>query len=182
VTLDFEELRRAKRPNTGRCDIALDPEPLDVLDAARAAHQAAKDAVAASADQAAARAALADAEEALEAAEERATAAVLTFRFRGLAPHEYDDLVDVHQPTPEQVRRAAKAGQPPPGWNEDTFPQALVAACLVEPPYDPQQVAEMWKSDDWNGSELGALFGAAYNACRSRRVPDLGKGSGRTQS
>ena len=101
--------------------------------------------------------------------------AVVSFRFKGLPPHEYDGLVNDHQPTPEQ-RKKAKAAGDVATFNEDTFPQALVAACLDDPKLSLDEVQALWKDENWNSAELQALFVAALQVNSSRRTVDLPKG------
>jgi hypothetical protein len=181
MAFDFEELQRRKRPATAECRIALDSEVIDTHARALAAYDAAK-AVADEHPGPASKAALADAEDALETAEAAAAEATVTFKFKGLSEEDWDALVGEHPATSDQVRKARRDATSVPTWNEDTFPCALVAACCVEPEMTVEQVEQMWKSPDWNAAELQGLFSAAYSASRTRRVPELGKGFGRTPS
>lgn len=103
---------------------------------------------------------------------------VCDFVFRSIAPGRYERLVNAHPPTQQQRQRAAKRGQQV-AFNEDTFPQALVKACLVSPRLTSEQVDEMWQagtdSDDpddpdapvgerFSSGELAALFQTAQVA------------------
>lgn len=182
MALDIEALLQRKRRNTAECPIAIDPDAIEAHTRALADCEAARAVAADNPERASARTALAEAEERLEAAERAADEATIVFRFRGLSDEEWDLLIDEHQPTPDQVHRARKKGETPPDWNPDTFPAALVAACCTDPGLTLDQAQAMWKSPDWNGAELSAIFNGAFTASRMRRVPQLGKGSGRTLS
>ena len=102
--------------------------------------------------------------------------ATVDFRFRALSRQRYQDLVRAHPPTQEQkdnyAKEAAAQGLPKAQqsglrFNTDTFPAALVAACLIEPAVDADTVQEWWDSDDWNETELTRLLITAETACRS---------------
>ena len=91
-----------------------------------------------------------------------------TFRFKGLSRDRYERLMNAHPPTKDQRARAANLGIPAL-WNSDTFPPALVAACLVEPDdWTEDDVNAMWHDDNWNQAELNELFSAAISACVNR--------------
>lgn len=181
MAFDFAELQRRKRPATAECALALDSDVIDAHSRALRAYETAKT-VAEETPTSTTKAALAEAEDALEVAEAAAAEATVTFKFRGISEEEWDALIDVHGPTPDQIRKARKDNAAAPTWNDDTFPQALVAASCIEPEMTAEQVGEMWKSPQWNAAELQGLFQAAYSASRTRRVPELGKGFGRTPS
>jgi hypothetical protein len=181
MPFDVQAFLADKRPNTASVPIARDPDVIEAHARARAAADVAR-AVVDENPTPTARAALAEAEEALEEAEEAAEAVTQVFIFKGLPDHEWDTLLDDHAPTKDQVTQAKKRGVDPPKWNEDTFPQALVAACSFDPELTVEDVEQLFKAEQMNGAETGALFYAAFDASRSRRVPQLGKGFGRTLS
>jgi hypothetical protein len=182
MAIDFEELLAKKRPTTVDVALALDADVAEAHATALAAYEVAKAVSVDNPDQKSAAAALRDAEAALEDAEAAAAESVVTFRFQGLGRSNWDALVDEHPATREQKDKARKDNASVPVWNEDTFAPALVAACCIDPVMSYEQAQQLWKSGEWNWAELRDLFNAAYNASRGRRVPQLGKGSGRTQN
>ncbi len=182
MAIDFEGLMAKKRPTTIECEIALDADLVEAHATALAAYEVARIVAADNPDQASSQDALRDAEAALEDAEAAAAEVVVAFRFRGLGANDWDALVDEHPATAEQKAEARRDGTPAPVWNKDTFGPALVAACCIEPEMTYEDAQQLWKSEEWNFAELRDLFNAAYNACRGRRVPQLGKGTGRTLS
>ena len=121
-----------------------------------------------------------DAEEALEALEDEAKEASEDFTFRGIGRQGFEALIDSHEPTADQRKKARKDGDEVQ-WNPDTFPQALVAASLVDPDLTEEEVQEIWDSPDWNQAELLELFAAALEVNTTRRTASLGKGSGLTR-
>lgn len=181
MPFDVQAFLADKRPNTTTCPIALDPDVIESHARAQAAVDVARGVVDENPSPTS-RAALEEAQEALEKAAQAAEAATVTFRFRGLSGDAWDALLGDHSPTKDQIAKARKDGVAVPGWNEDTFPQALIAACSLDPELSEDDVEQMRKSEKFNGAELQALFVAAYDASRARRVPQLGKGSGRTLS
>jgi len=182
MALDFEELLERKRPTTAELPMALDADVAEAHATALAAYEVARDVARDNPGQKSAQDALRDAEGALEEAEAALSGAVVIFKFQGLGAHEYDALVDEHQATEDQKRKARQANLPVPVTNEDTFAPALVAACCIDPPMTYEQAVMLWKSDRFNHRELRDLFDAAWGVSRGRRVPQLGKGFGRTQS
>lgn len=97
-----------------------------------------------------------------------------TMRFEGIGRERFEEIQDEHQPTDEQKAEAAAKDDPPPEWNPDTFPQAVVQASCVEPKMTEEQVAHLWKT--WNEGELTAIWLTAYAVNTQRRVVDLGEG------
>lgn len=182
MALDFEELLAKKRPTVVECRIALDADLAEAHATALTEHDVAERVATDNPDQRSAQDALAAAQEALSAAEDAMEGTTAVFRFQGLGRAEWDALVEEHPATREQKEKARKESASPPVWNDDTFGPALVAACSVDPVITYEQAAMLWKSDKWNFAELKDLFGAAFSASRGRRVPQLGKGFGRTQS
>lgn len=131
---------------------------------------------------------LVDLEEQLEEARATARAHSEWFEVRALPPDEYDDLLDEHAPTPDQIKKARKTHGPKTQmeFNPDTFPDALIAACTYvltqkekdgeplvdengDPVFDdgeqltPEFVKEMRSGDGWNAGEILALYNAAYS-------------------
>lgn len=104
--------------------------------------------------------------------------AVVRFTFQALGGDEYDALLNLHQPTPDQRAKAKEVGMVA-SYNEDTWPPAIVAACLVSPELSTADVAQIYKSPKWNQAELGQLTGCAMFVNQNRRKADLGKDFGR---
>ncbi|MEA2704261.1 MAG: hypothetical protein QOD63_2206 [Actinomycetota bacterium] len=181
MTFDLAGFLAAKRPNTATCPIALDSDVVQAHVEAQAAVDVARAVVEANSNSVS-RSALAEAEEALEAAVAASEAATQVFAFVGLDGPSWDALVDAHPPTPEQIRRAKKLDQPKPNWDEDTFPAALIAACSSDPELTAEEAQELLAAPNMNAAETGGLFIAAHSASRTRRIPQLGKGSGSTRS
>lgn len=77
-------------------------------------------------------------------------AATVTFTVRGLTRQKY---------------RALEAKHPDPdggaGWNIDTFPEALVRACLADPQVEPGDPL----FDVMTPGQVERLFEAAFRAC-----------------
>lgn len=100
---------------------------------------------------------------------------VVRFTFRSIGSHAYDELVNTHQPTEQQIADARKRGHDRPAWNYDTFVPALVAASLESPELTLDEVIELYKSDDWNAAELSMLSTTALVVNQSAQRADLGK-------
>lgn len=90
---------------------------------------------------------------------------VCTFVFRSIAPDRYERLVRRHPPTQTQRSAAAKLGRTM-SFNEETFPQALIKACLVEPKLTGDQIDEMWTGggDDVDPDDPEAPVGARFSS------------------
>ena len=97
------------------------------------------------------------------------------FKFRSIGRKRFDDLIFEHPPTEAQIKKAKENGSGEANWNEDTFPIALIHACLVDPKMEEHEVKDLWDSEDWAGSEVLALFWAALEVNSNRRAIDLGK-------
>lgn len=110
---------------------------------------------------------------------EQAKALVLensvVFKFRSIGRKRFDDLIGEHPPTDTQIKKAKDNGSGDINWNSDTFPVALISACLVEPKLEEHEVKDMWDSEDWAGSELLLLFYGALDVNSNRRAIELGK-------
>lgn len=176
--MPLDHLKSRKKPVTKRVPIVLDSDIADAYEEAKAAYEEAKrlDSVRSTDDT---RSALVVAEEKLEEARALAEENTAEFVLRSIGRKPFELLVDEHPPTEKQKAEAKKAGSEI-NWNADTFPPALVAACLVEPQMSADDVLEMWDSPDWNQAELLSLFFGAMDANQNRRMIDLGKGSGQT--
>jgi hypothetical protein len=173
---------KKKRPATKTVEVVLDPALAVELRAAEHARTEAERLLAVQpADTDLQAAAWAAAEEVDEL---RARAvdedAVVAVRFRSIGRVAWDDLIDRHPPTDEQIAEAKRAGLGALNFNSDTYPPALVAASLDEPKLSAADVLAMWDSPDWNAAELQVLFSAALEVNQARHTIDVGKGSAGT--
>lgn len=80
------------------------------------------------------------------------------FVFTALSAHDLDKLQAQHPPTAKQKLDGM-------AWNGDTFPPALVAACLSEPEVSLEEMNEIWVSGEWSTGELSTLFNTASSLC-----------------
>lgn len=168
VTKEVEEAQQAL--SSARFELASLPTVSDeMLDTERKRVES---------DRAKAEAKVTECEEALEAAREALAEDTVELRFRAIGRRAYDALLNEHPPTPAQEEEAKEAGNEII-YNEDTFPQALIAASCIEPQMTEEEVNVLW--DEWNSTELGALFLAAMTVNTSRRVADLGNVFGGTR-
>lgn len=171
---DFQRLMDAKQRFAVSEVVVLDHKWADALDEARLAVVRARAQAAArgedSSEDEAVQAALADVEGLLAEQGD----AVVTFRLEAIGRPRYRRLLDAHQPTTAQRQEAKRNGNLQPQWNEDTFPPALVAACLVEPHLSEAEVRQLFESDAWTSGEIARLFTGAMQACASSRTVDLG--------
>jgi hypothetical protein len=113
-----------------------------------------------------------------EKAEKAATERSVKFVFRSIGRKPYEELVLDWQPTDEQKAKVDSMGGDPDNmdWDPDEFPPRLVAAAMVEPEMNLEQVFEIYNDPNWSPAELGALFSTAQNAQFHVSVLDLGKG------
>lgn len=109
---------------------------------------------------------------------------MIHFVFKALSSHDYDEMVGEHTWTEPQKKEWQKRNpgltdeqlENMPAWNPDTFPKALIASSVVEPPLSQGEMLEWLDDPEWNSAELMGLFQAAMEVNNSRRVVDLGKG------
>lgn len=103
--------------------------------------------------------------------------ATIKFVFRSIGRKRYSALLDEHEPTNTQFAEAKRKDEEPPVYNEDTFPQALIAASAVEPEgVTLDDVRGLWDDDSWSASELNALWNAALLANIRLGSRSLGNG------
>jgi hypothetical protein len=122
-----------------------------------------------------------DAQAAYDALVEQVQDKLITFRFRPVEPHDYDELKARHRPTEAQRTDARKKNEDPPEFNIDTFPPAFVAlACFeVETPsgkkdgLSVEDAEKIWKSPAWNNAERAELHNSALAAYLTRTRLDL---------
>jgi hypothetical protein len=101
--------------------------------------------------------------------------ASVKFVLQAVGRERYEQLVLDNPATREQQRKARDLRQDVPDFNEDTFPQALVAACLVEPELSEEDVHRLWKSDQFSVAEIRMIVQNAILVNQNWRVVDLGK-------
>lgn len=103
-------------------------------------------------------------------------------RIKALAPNDYEELIEEHKPTKDQLREARKIHGPRASlqWNTDTFPNALLAASayvLTVSGYDGQTgrpifagseeqltvefLKEMREDGAWSSGEIAMLLNTA---------------------
>lgn len=127
---------------------------------------------------------IAELREAKDRAAEALRAETTFLTFRSIGRRAYQDLIEDNPPTAEQrVQHKEDHGVEAP-YNDETFAPALVAACCVdpktgEPTFTVEEVAQLF--EEWNSSEVIAMYQAAINVNNRRRVSDLGKQSGPTR-
>lgn len=95
---------------------------------------------------------IADAMEALRA---KMTEHEVTFRFRGMSSRGWSDLMAEHPGRPGKDE----------AFNTETFPDAMLAACAVDPVMNVEEVTEL--ADTLSNSQFGALFECAW-ACNQK--------------
>lgn len=165
----FDHLKK-KQPLERKITIALSQEALDAYDEASDALERAKLLNEKTEDQ---EAALAVARAALE--EES-----VTLIFRSIGRKNYDALVEMYPPTPEQIEefrdenrdREGNPGKGKPPYDIEKFAPALVAASCAEPEMTIEQVNEIFEG--WNSTEIAELWVAALEVNTQRRVVSLG--------
>lgn len=119
-----------------------------------------------------------------EAAEEKARQALeevtVEYYFESIGRDAFNNLIDAHPPSDEQVMEAEKEGVPRPLFNGDEFWKHALVACCAQPELTEEDVNEMWESPSWNDDEITSLCQAAWSANKQRSLLDVGKGSPRT--
>lgn len=185
----LDRLRSRKKPVSKRVPI-FDTELADTADQLRTAAANARERSNRAPGDQALQAAAQDAEEEASRALDAAVQGAEWFVVRSLSPRAYEELVNQHPATSDQLKDARKQGMMQLAWNPDTFPDALLASCVSYEdaetgelgPLDESFVKEMHESDEWNSAEIGALVQAAVEVNSVRRVVDVGKGSRQTRS
>lgn len=192
----WDHLKSAKKPLELRIPVYLNGEPIERLEKAREALEAAKTRHLALQDQSERAAALTPGDtitdtpvlveaavdverQAAEvsAAEEAVRESTAWFVIRKITPRgrkRYEQLVKAHPPTDEQVKEAADQGQERPSYDAETFAPALLSASCVEPLLTLEEATELF--DDWSLTECSELLSACLAVNTGRRTVDLGKG------
>lgn len=102
----------------------------------------------------------------------------IKFVLQAMPRKEFDSLPDQHKPTAEQINAAKEQGVSDNlPFNPDTYPMALVTACIVEPEMDKEELAEWLSGDEWNGPEFMTLYMGSIEVNTTRRILDAGNGS-----
>jgi hypothetical protein len=190
VKQPLDHLRSRKKPVSRRVAIATDSELADALNSAKLRvaqlHEQLKTDPKVSRD-------VPDAEDEVARLEDEIEPHLAWFVARNMGVGAYEDLQSAHPPTPDQVKENRKKGLDL-SWNPDTFPPALLAACVLyemptedggEPTLEPLSedfVKEMWDSPEWNQAEVMALFQAAIEVHSLRRIVEMGNASRRVRN
>lgn len=186
VTLDH--LRSKKKPHRQSITLALDPEIAEQFEEAqnnvRTARIRAEGKGYEPEVQSKIQEDLAAAEARLEELRPLMEEASIEFVFQSIGRKKYENLTLAHPPTSEQITRAkeysteedVRKGEDRLMYNPDSFPVALISACLASPKMSESEVREMWESDDWTGTELMTLFFTAQAVNVRRAQVNLGKG------
>lgn len=110
----------------------------------------------------------------LREAKDRLAEVTVEMVFQSIGRKRYEDLVKAHPATPEQLAEAKEEGADAPPYNVDTFPIALIAESCVQPEMSYDEVEAL--VDEWNQSEVMAMFSCAISVNTMRRVVQLGEG------
>lgn len=181
---------RSKKPNQRTIWIAGDSELADDLEAARAKLQQLEIRLTAQSQESQLRPeltrAVQEAADKVARLEKEVREGSTKFVFRSLGRNSYSALIDHHPPTDAQVKEAETNNENKPTFNPDTFPQELVARCMIEPLHGgpfPEElnpelvdyVSWIFDSEEWNEPEVMELFFACVSVNNSRKALDLGK-------
>lgn len=106
----------------------------------------------------------------LAAVEEDLRENSLRFYFEGMGRVGFEELLREHEPTPAQKTEDENAA-----WNPDTFPAAIISACLKDPKLSEQEVKdEILDADNWGPNEVRLILDASIEVNTRRRVASLG--------
>ena len=122
------------------------------------------------------RAELEDLRTQVEKSEKQLLEESIKFRFRSLGYKRYDQLMTDHLMTDERIRELVDAGKISEEdsaqltWDPETFPVALIVACMIEPEASEEELAEWLADGSFNTTEIQELFAAAMtcNVAASR--------------
>lgn len=105
---------------------------------------------------------------------------LVTLRFEGLPPDEFEELIGEHPATSEQEEKAGGSLR----WNPKTFPSALLAATCVDPGFaSADEAHEVFYGPKarFSKGETSQILTEVLLTCEgTREVADWGKGSGET--
>lgn len=152
---DFKTIKGKFRRYEATVPVCLDGEALGDLDAARVRmvelSQSADD------DSLAGAPGFADARAEVERLEQVVAEATVKFRLRAVPRSVYRMLEAQH---PDEEGKG--------GWNTETFPKALILACLVDPKVDADEATEL-VDDMLTTGGVEALFDACWSICNSQQ-------------
>jgi hypothetical protein len=115
-------------------------------------------------------------EQALADAEAEADSSAVTFTFEALPRHKLAALVEACPPSVEDLKKPR-----PPQFDVEKFTPRLIAASMVEPESDVDEVVEMWEQGDWSDAIWGQLWSAAWGVNEEVTTrPTSGNGSRKT--
>jgi chromatin segregation and condensation protein Rec8/ScpA/Scc1 (kleisin family) len=178
----YKDIKKRKKPAIIKVPIAMDGEFADEFNAAIQELREAQDFATENPRDKAGAAAVVAAEERVAELRPAVDDQVVEFVFRSVGRSKFENLVDSCPPTKAQKTEASKKNEEEPGWDHDTFPPTLIAAALVEPELSEEEAFDLWDSEEWNQAELVSLFLAALAVNQQRKVVDLGKEFGLTDS
>lgn len=178
----YKDIKKRKKPAIIKVPIAMDGEFADEFNAAIQTLREAQDFATENPRDKAAAAAVVEAQEKVDSLRPDVEDQVVEFVFRSVGRSKFEALVDSCPPTKAQKTEAAKKNEEEPGWDHDTFPPTLISAALIEPELTEEEAFELWDSEEWNQAELVSLFLAALAVNQQRKVVDLGKEFGLTDS
>lgn len=110
----------------------------------------------------------------------------ITLTLRALSRKRWDKLITQHHATDDQ-KAEYRQKQLDAGvrlgnirdvvWNPDTFPAALTAACVIDPPTPLEVAVEMWDPDNesWTDAEVEEIFSALLIVNQRPNSVTLGK-------
>jgi hypothetical protein len=171
----IDDILNRKQANRSTVWIPLDNDLADAYREADTAFNAAQSFATVRGDDKDAQRRADDASLELESAKVALKEASIRFVFQAVGRKRYEQIVLENPATKEQQRKARELRTDVPEFNEDTFPQALVAACLVDPILSEEDVHKLWDSDNFSIAEQRNLFQAAILVNQNWRVVDLGK-------
>ena len=132
-----------------------------------------------------------DAEKRLEEAEAAADKAAVSFVCEAIPRRRLSELIADCPPTSEQLERWKEEDRnnpllviPAPEFDYQKFPPRLIAASLVEPETNEDDVLEMWESGDWSEAIWDELWKLAWVETNKgvTTLPTSGIGSAKTRA
>jgi len=148
LSKDFSEIRRQKKPNEVSVELLLDPERSRVIGELERRHDRQKRLDEKTNEPDLAPAILNEIEDLREEIEQDKA----TFEFRDPGRKQFEDLVELHPPTPQQLKDDFP-------WNPKTFIPALIHLTAIDPKLPLVEATEIY--DEWGRGDVEALFDAA---------------------
>lgn len=171
--LTYDHLKSRKKPVVVRVHICMDTDLVDAYEKAKGVHDLAKLRLIRSTDSEVAIKEEKESHEALKVAEDAIRVETVIFSFRSIGRVKFDKIISDHPATPKQLEKAQATGGNP-AWNEETYPLALIQACLLDPPLTKEEIKDLWTDDNWSPAEHRDLFFAAQAANTQRKAVELG--------